>query len=128
LQTMFGIRAMWTEQVRDVYVLRRVEGQEAPPESRANKELMQMIRGEIHLENEPVSKLCKMLANSLRAVVLDETGLKGRYDFEIPYQPGQPAVTSDALKAMGLEALKAHRTVRMLVVRPDQPTKEQAHW
>jgi len=120
LAQFFGVEARWTEQQRDVFLLRRIEGRSALPESHAEKELAQMLRGKITLRREPISKLCDMLANSFHAIVVDETGLTGQYDFEIPYQPGQPEVTADALKNIGLEAVKAQRNVRILVVTKAQ--------
>ena len=57
-----------------------------------------MLRGKITLQHQPISKLCEMLTNSFDAVVLNETGMGGRYDFDILYQPGQPEMTREALK------------------------------
>jgi uncharacterized protein (TIGR03435 family) len=116
LAQMFGVRAHWSEQERDVYVLQRIEGEAGLPEARTEKELAQMLRGRITLKHQPIAKLCDLLANSFSAIVVDETGLNGHYDFEIPYQPGQPEVTTNALKKVGLEAVKARRKVKVLVV------------
>ena len=116
LAEMFGVNASWREEPREVYVLRRIGRHSALPESRADKELVQMLRGKISLRRAPVEKLCEMLADAFRAIVLDETGMHGNYDFEIPYQPGQPEVTSAALNELGLRADKERRNVRVLVV------------
>lgn len=118
LGEMFGINARWTEQSRDVYVLRRIEGRGPLPESRAEKELAQMLRGTITLRSEPIAKLCSMLTGAFNAIVLDETGIHGRYDFELPYQPGEPGVTSVALNRLGLETVKTRRNIRVLEVTP----------
>jgi uncharacterized protein (TIGR03435 family) len=115
---LFGIQAHWEEQERDVYVVRRTEGHAPLLESSTPKQLVQMMRGQITLRRQPVTKLCDFLTNSLRAVVLDETGMAGQYDFDLPYQPGQPAVTIQALKDIGLETIKARRAIRVLVVAP----------
>jgi uncharacterized protein (TIGR03435 family) len=120
LAALFGMRARWESRERDVFILRRVEGHSPLPESRAEKDLIQMLRGKITLRRQPVSRLCEFLTNSLRAIVIDETGLAGRYDFDIPYQPGQPEVTMQALKQLGLDAVKARRPVRVLVVEPER--------
>jgi uncharacterized protein (TIGR03435 family) len=120
LTEMFGIQAHWVEQPRDVYVLRRVEGREPLAESRADKEALQMLRGKVTLRHQPITKVSEILTNVFGTMVVDETRLEGRYDFDFPYQPGQPEVTSKALRGIGLEAVKARRNVRVLVVQPEQ--------
>jgi uncharacterized protein (TIGR03435 family) len=116
LAEMFDIDARWTEQAREVYVLRRIKGRAPLPASSADKEIAQMLRGTMTLRDEPISKLCEMLASSFNAIVLDETGIDGRYDFELPYQPGQPEMTSEALNKLGFETTKARRDIPVLVV------------
>lgn len=122
LALMFGIRAKWIDEERDVFVLRRIPGEKAPFESRSDKAVSQMLRGRITLQRQPMTELCEMLANEVSAIVVNETSLERLYDFEIPYQPGQPEVTVDALRKNGLELLKARRPVKMLVVSSDEPS------
>lgn len=119
LADLFGIQARWATQERDVYVLGRIEGYAALPESRSEKELAQMMRGKITLRRQPVGKLCQFLTNSFGAVVIDETGMEGSYDFDIPYQPGQLDVLSKGLRYIGLDAVKARRNIQILLVTPD---------
>jgi uncharacterized protein (TIGR03435 family) len=116
LSNMFGIQTRWEEEARDVYVIRRKEGHSALPESNSDKELAEMLRGKIRLRHQPITKLCDMLVDAFSSIVVDETGMNGRYDFDIPYQPTQPEVISTALNELGLEAIKARRDVRILVV------------
>ncbi len=77
------------------------------------------MRGKITLRRQPVAKLCQFLTNSFGAAVIDETGMKGRYDFDIPYQPGQLEVRGNGLHDIGLVAVKARRNIRTLLVTPD---------
>ena len=72
----------------------------------------------ITLHRQSAGKLCEFLGDVSQSAVVDETGLAGRYDFDIPYQHGQPEVTSQALKAIGLELVEANRKVKVLVVSP----------
>ena len=124
LSDLFGIQARWEKQERDVYVLRRIEGRGALPESQTEKELAMAMRGKITLRRQPVGTLCDSLSNYvLHAMAIDETGMDGRYDFDVPYQPGQPEVTTQALRELGFEAVKARRTVSMLVVAPESTAK-----
>jgi len=118
LSTVFGIQARWENQERGVYVLRRIEGHAGPAESHAEHNLVQMMKGKITLRHESVKRLCDLLANSLHLVVVDETGMNGYFDFDVPYQPGQPEVTTQALRELGLEAVKARRSIPILVVSP----------
>jgi uncharacterized protein (TIGR03435 family) len=121
LADLFGFRAQWENQDRDVFILRRIEGHAGPAESQAGEALVQMMRGKITLRKQSIGELCRILANSFRAVVVDETGWNGRYDFDLPYQPGQPEVVVRALADIGLEAVKARRTLPILVVTPTEP-------
>jgi uncharacterized protein (TIGR03435 family) len=116
LTDLFGIQARWESQERDVYVLRRVEGRAALQESKAAEELSESVHGKITLRRQPVRELCDFLAGRFDTVVVDETGMTGHYDFDIPYQHGQPEVTTRALKDIGLETVKAQRSVQVLVV------------
>jgi len=117
---MFGLQARWTSQDHAVYVLRRIEGHASMSESGADKEFSEMRRGRMTLHAQPITKLCEFLTSSVHAVVMDETEMVGRYDFELPYQPGQPEVTSKALNEIGLEIVKARRAVRMQLVTPEK--------
>jgi uncharacterized protein (TIGR03435 family) len=123
LAALFGVQARWETQERDVFVLQRIEGHAALAESRAEKDVVQMLRGKITLRRQPVSQLRDLLSNSLRGITIDETGMTGRYDFDISYQPGQPEVATQALKQLGLEVVKARRPVRILVVVPEQSSR-----
>src|SRR5208282_2027228 len=86
LSTVFGMQARWENQERDVYILRRVEGHAGPSESPAEHNLVEMRRGKITLRHEFVKRLCDLLTNSLKFVVVDETGMNGYFDFDVPYQ------------------------------------------
>ena len=106
-------------------MLRKIEGHSGPPVSGADKELAEMTGGKITLRHQPISKLCDFLTDSLLAVTVDETGMNGRYDFDIPYQPGDPGVALRALKDIGLEAFKTRRNVSILVVMPEVATLDE---
>jgi hypothetical protein len=46
-------------------------------------------------------------------------GMEGRYDFDVPYQPGQLDVLGKGLHEVGLDAVKARRSIQILLVTPD---------
>lgn len=125
LADLFGFQARWENQDRDIYVLRRIEDRAALRESGAETELVQMMRGKITLRRQPVSKLCDVLKNALHAALVDETRMDRNYDFDLPYLPGQPEVTIQALRNIGFEATKARRSIRILVVSPEGAAKQQ---
>lgn len=124
LSTMFGIQAQFENQERDVFVLKCKENQAGPSESTAEQEMAQRLKGMIALRHQPIEKLCQFLTSSFDLVVVDETGLKGNYDFDIPYQRGQYEVTLQALAKVGLDAVKARRSIPLLVVRPEKAAEK----
>ena len=77
------------------------------------------LRGKITLHKQPVTELCDMLTNALHKPVLDESALAGRYDFDLPYQPGQTEVILGALKDKGLQVTKERRRIPILVVESE---------
>jgi uncharacterized protein (TIGR03435 family) len=80
----------------------------------------------------PISKLASDLMGSLRSPVVDETGIKGTYDFTLTYErmdgKGSPDVDSappvgEALKDLGLRLEKGKAPVEVLVVdHVEKPT------
>lgn len=123
LADLFGVHARWEPQVRQCYLLRRIASKAPPQLFQGGQELVQMLRGHITLQRQPVSKLSELLTNSLSAVVINETGLEGRYDFDIPYQRGNAEVTRQALKKIGLEAIPARRPIQVLVVTNESESR-----
>ena len=125
LAATFGLHAHWERLEKDVYVLGSVAGEKpkltvAKPD---DQDLFQAMRGRATAKRQPLSKLSDFLCNFVvHAPVVDETGLIGEYDWELPYQPGQPDVTLQAVKdRLGLELVKARRSINILVVEIKSP-------
>jgi uncharacterized protein (TIGR03435 family) len=116
LNNVFGIQARWEDQEHDVYVLQRIKGQPTLAESKSKEPTYVMMKGKITLRQQPIKKLCSALTNIFETIVVDETGLTGFYDFELPYLRGQPQETMNAVRQLGLELVKARRIIRILVV------------
>ena len=55
-----------------------------------------------------------------KAIVIDEMKLSEEYNWEMPYQHGQPQATLEKLKDLGLEVVKVRRPVNVLVVEAEQ--------
>jgi uncharacterized protein (TIGR03435 family) len=116
LQRTFGIRARWEEQERDVFVLTR-EGSTELHESTVEPTFM-FMRGKITMKKQPTAKLAETLPNWLGKPVVDETGLKGLYDFDLEYRDDSPKMLTDGLKEKyGLVVTPTRRKVSMLVVQ-----------
>lgn len=116
LANLFGIQARWENRESEVYVVRRLGRRAGPSVSQSDKELVQMMRGKLTLRRQSTGKLSQLLSNVLGRVVVDETGLSGSYDFDIPYQHGDVSLTTTALREIGIEAVSAMRTIPILVV------------
>jgi uncharacterized protein (TIGR03435 family) len=116
LQRTFAIRVEWEEQFRDVLVLSRNETAQLR-ESEASAALYMFRRGKITLRKQTTARLTEALPNWLRKVVVDETGLKGQYDFDLEYSDGSPTILTDGLQRnYGLVLTPGKRRVHMLVV------------
>ena len=126
LAATFNLKATWQPQEKDVYVL-RVSDNELIKRAAAtpNQEsFFQSMRGTGKAQRKPLADLTQFLTNALRLLVVDETGLLGDYNWELPYQPGKPEVTIQAVRdRLGLELVKARRSVKMLVIEPAEVHK-----
>ena len=101
-------------------VLRRSDPSKSIEVSASKDASMELGKGKILLLKQPVSRLVTFLSGSgalpTRGPLLDETGLSGVYDFDVPYQPGQPNVVLDGLRQYGLELERAQREIEILVI------------
>jgi uncharacterized protein (TIGR03435 family) len=122
LQTMFDINAHWEDEEQTVFALSRAPDSPAPPASVITNPMATMVKGSITLKGQSTSTLANMLTTVLRAPVANETGLNGIYDFELPYQPGDVKMTTDALGKLGFRVDKVRRLVKMLVVESADKT------
>jgi uncharacterized protein (TIGR03435 family) len=125
LAATFALKVHWQQEEKDVYEL-RITANSKPrltSASRDEKPLFYAMRGQASAKRQPLAKFSDFLCNFVvHTPVVDETGLTGEYDWELPYQPGQPNVALQALKErLGLELVKARRSINMLVVEPGEP-------
>ena len=64
-----------------------------------------------------MEELCVAVADLIDLPVVAETRLSGQYDWELPFQPGDPDVLIASLrKRLGLAAERARRQIQVLVV------------
>jgi len=65
----------------------------------------------------PTSFLADIASQALRTPVSDETGMQGRFDFELKWEAGNPASFVSALRdQLRLELVRARRPLEYLVV------------
>jgi uncharacterized protein (TIGR03435 family) len=129
LAATFALKVDWQQEEKDVYVLRILANSKPKLTSATSDEtpLFQAGRGPAVAKRQPLTKLSDVFLCNLvvHAPVVDETGLTGEYDWDLPYQPGQPNVTLQALKdKLGLELVKARRSIKMLVVERDDTVQK----
>ncbi len=76
-------------------------------------------RGKLSGTGMPLSSLASMLEGVLGRPVLDETGLKDKYDFALTWDTGRPeSILMATREQLGLELHAAKRPVEFLVVEP----------
>ena len=87
--------------------------------------------GSIQFPNVPITFLVSYLESSLQIPVVDQTGLTGRYDIQIPnISPGTPGQTADRIERLrtvfldqlGLNLIATNAAVEMLVVKKASQT------
>ncbi|MBI3551173.1 MAG: TIGR03435 family protein [Elusimicrobia bacterium] len=104
----------------DVAVFSKVAGKAPLKESaaRPGKRVFSTGPGRITATSMSLAELCDALEQWLGRPVVDETGLKERYDFELTWDAAKPDSLAAALETqLGLKSSQAKRPVAMLVFK-----------
>lgn len=106
-----------------VKVLQRTSGpskvEEAVPGS---KEEFWYSGSGVHLKNGPIdNRFTRFFENKLSkrdqiSVVVNETGLSGKYNIDIPWYPEDPGNIHKELRKLGLELVDAEREIDLLIL------------
>lgn len=114
-----GIRLKMVKKDVPVYVLKLAPGGlKRFKKSQAPKSSARLEGDEFKAERMPVSMLCSLLKDHVDLPVLDETGVKGFYDYTFRTGPRDLAgINSDLIDQFGLKLQKATRRVAVLEVR-----------
>jgi len=118
LKAIFGIEVRREARELEVFVLIVPAGKTASlPPSQVVSGGARLARGQIQAQKQPLSTLAGQLENMLGRTVVDETGLKAEYDWELPfsYQDRQVLITV-LRERLGLELIEAKRPVEVLVM------------
>ena len=100
-------------------VLRPLNGKAANlPPSKATESVEMMAKGFLRAKKQPIKKLVDMLEGMfLRQPVVDETGLKEEYDWNLPYNMASNKLLLDAIRTqLDLEVVKDKRRIEFLVI------------
>jgi uncharacterized protein (TIGR03435 family) len=115
--TSFGITVERETRMMDVKVLKRIEGA-APLEPSAAEKPLYTFRGtRLTAIRQPIRKLIEYVGNGSKSPVIDETGLRGEYDFSMEWVLGDKSSFNEALHRLGFELVSERRTVEVLVIK-----------
>jgi uncharacterized protein (TIGR03435 family) len=122
VQSAFGVRVASEKRETDVLVLALSAAKDAPrpkPGAADGKSGLMSWGGARLLGKVPMAEVARALWMSLQKPVVDETGLKGEYDFDMEWKSGDRSALDALLAAQGLSLVPAKRTVEFLRVSPE---------
>ncbi len=118
LGMVYGYRVNIEKRATEVKVLRPIGGQTVklvPGDSGGEVSLRSGGSG-LSMSNAATEHLAQFLQSRLNLPVLDETGMEGVYNLEIPWFNENPGQIHEELKKLGLELLDANRNIDILVI------------
>jgi uncharacterized protein (TIGR03435 family) len=136
IEAAFGLSAIQEKHDLDAYVLtvKNKESKRLQPTATANSSGWSEDRGKISAVNTSLASLVNRLEPLLKQPVVDETGMQGKYDYELKWdQPDVNNPNTDALieavrDQLGLELTLAKRPIDVTVVsQKQQPQRVQVN-
>jgi len=118
LEAAFEFKTRRETRELDVFVL-TVSGQKTVSlvPSQAGEQLAMFAKGKIRGQKQTLGSLAELLSGVLNAPVVDETGIQGEYDWELPYNHAGMDVLATALRErLGLELTATKRKMEVLIV------------
>jgi uncharacterized protein (TIGR03435 family) len=136
LQDRFQLRTHYEPRERTVYTLVVTKGgpklkEPSPDPTGKNLPMMRIPKsGELECHNCKVSAMPMFLSQLVGGNVVDETGLKGNYDFILEFAPdptraddSRPSIFTAVQEQLGLKFVPKKETVNVLVVdHVEQPS------
>lgn len=119
VESSLNISVRIEKQTRPVAVLQRKSGSPALLPSISQKSEFSFGGNDLIAVKQPVLKLVDYLndTGSSKALVVDETGLKGEYDLSMSWEGGKKEELDKALAKLGLELVSAEREIEMYVLK-----------
>lgn len=117
LEQMFPFKAVVEKRETSVKVLRKIKPATAALKpSQGGKSTSSISSQGLTMLNSPFSKVSAFLQTAMKTTVIDETGITGIYDLEIPYFNEDPDRIYEELKKIGLELVSEKRLMETLVI------------
>ena len=117
----FHIKVSRETREADAFLLTAPNGKPAAlSEGAGTGSTWRMQNGKLSVVDCGMSELATALEDSLGKPVVNETGIDGRYDLELSYDPSAPEETVDAVRKAGFEIKPGRRPIEFLVVRKAQ--------
>lgn len=111
------IRLLSKKEYEKLRVLKIIEGRSFDlPETGSNEPTGSEDGQGLFMKNAPIKSVISFLENELRIPVVDETGLTGNYNFEIPWYNEAPEQIHEELDKLGLELIDAQRESKVFVI------------
>jgi uncharacterized protein (TIGR03435 family) len=124
LSTAFGVRVR--RETRDVAVYRlRVSDSKAPAllaATASERKHLSSADGVIAGANFNIAALASELEDALQTSVVDETGLKGNYDWDLTFVPGNAAdIVRSVKNQLGLDLIESKAPLEVAVIELNPP-------
>lgn len=120
LEVTFGLKVRREVREVEAFVLRPIPGGASSlrPSQAAEASPQMVMKGYIRAKRQPIKALADVLESDfLKRPVVDETGLKAEYDWDLPFNRASNNVLLEAIRTqLGLEAVKERRRVEFLVI------------
>jgi uncharacterized protein (TIGR03435 family) len=117
LEQAFGVEVAKEKRSVDAIVLRAPTGpgEQLRPSSSAYH--MSTSRGVFSMKNGEIRSMVAYLENNLGRPVIDETGLSGKYDWVLAFDPDERQSLVEGLKQLGIVATAETREIDLFVLR-----------
>jgi uncharacterized protein (TIGR03435 family) len=120
LEAAFQLKVHKESKETQVYVLRKLDGQGPKLQlatTQGKSGYWNPLRGEAELTGRSVEVIARLAQLVLGDETFDETGLAGRYDFDLKWDASQPGSLIEAVRSqLGLALVAEHRKLDHLVV------------
>ena len=127
LESAFQMRVHTEGKETSVYILGQVNGEQPKLQlatTQGGTSPWDGQKGEIEAIGTPIGRVAQVAHSVLGSEIIDETGLTGRYDFDLKWDRDRPASIIGAIREeLGLELVEAHRELEHLVVDSAEETK-----
>jgi uncharacterized protein (TIGR03435 family) len=126
LAARFNLQAKREKKETLVYVLKLLEGTPHKLQSSSSPANGGTRNGSIDLPGFPFVRFASTLEDFLHRPVLNETGLSGRYDFALTWDPGNDVSLVNAVKdKLGLDLTAAKRPMDCLTIDHVERLKDE---